>query len=155
GLSGTPASRSLTGSVPVERAGMASGTADLQRDFGGAILQSRFGALLVARYAASMTAAIASVPNSENVPSTVTNELVMSFAGAQAVAGQYPQYADQIIAAAKTAFLAGDDKAYIAGIIAVLIGAALVFFMFPKHAREMEMLEKYHQEDTAEQSAAP
>src|SRR5262249_40312237 len=31
GLAGTPASHSLTGSVPVRRAGMASGTADLQR----------------------------------------------------------------------------------------------------------------------------
>ena len=31
GLVGTPASHSLTGSVPVHRAGMASGTADLQR----------------------------------------------------------------------------------------------------------------------------
>ena len=50
-LAGTPASRSLTGSVPVRRAGMASATADLQRDLGGAILQSVFGALLTAGYA--------------------------------------------------------------------------------------------------------
>ena len=53
GLAGTPASRSLTGSVPVRRAGMASGTADLQRDLGGAIMQSIFGALLTAGYAAA------------------------------------------------------------------------------------------------------
>ena len=46
GFAGTPASHSLTGSVPVQRAGMASGTADLQRDLGGAIMQSIFGALL-------------------------------------------------------------------------------------------------------------
>jgi hypothetical protein len=32
----TPASPSLNGSVPVTRAGMASETADRQRDFGGA-----------------------------------------------------------------------------------------------------------------------
>ena len=51
GLAGTPASHSLTGSVPVRRAGMASGTADLQRDLGGAIMQSIFGALLTAGYA--------------------------------------------------------------------------------------------------------
>jgi MFS transporter, DHA2 family, multidrug resistance protein len=31
-----PARHPLTASVPVTRAGMASGTADLQRDFGGA-----------------------------------------------------------------------------------------------------------------------
>jgi MFS family permease len=50
GFAGTPASHSLTGSVPVRRAGMASGTADLQRDLGGAIVQSIFGALLTAGY---------------------------------------------------------------------------------------------------------
>ena len=59
GLAGTPASHSLTGSVPVRRAGMASGTADLQRDLGGALMTSVFGALLTAGYASAMGAAIA------------------------------------------------------------------------------------------------
>ena len=54
GLAGTPASHSLTGSVPVSRAGMASGTADLQRDLGGAFMTSIFGALLTAGFAAAM-----------------------------------------------------------------------------------------------------
>ena len=62
GFAGTPASHSLTGSVPVRRAGMASGTADLQRDLGGAIMQSIFGALLTAGYAAAAAAAIAAAP---------------------------------------------------------------------------------------------
>ena len=53
GFAGTPASHSLTGSVPVKRAGMASGTADLQRDLGGAIMQSILGALLTAGYASA------------------------------------------------------------------------------------------------------
>ena len=67
GFAGTPASHSLTGSVPVERAGMASGTADLQRDLGGAIMQSIFGALLAAGYAAAFTAAIAASPDAQKV----------------------------------------------------------------------------------------
>jgi hypothetical protein len=61
GLAGTPASHSLTGSVPVRRAGLASGTADLQRDLDGAIVQSIFGALLTFGYATAATAAIAGV----------------------------------------------------------------------------------------------
>ena len=73
----------------------------------------------------------------------------MSYAGAQSVAAEYPQYATQITAAAKSAFLAGDQYAYIAGIIAVLIGAALVFFIFPKRDKEREMLVGYHQQDMA------
>jgi DHA2 family multidrug resistance protein-like MFS transporter len=153
GLAGTPASRSLTASVPVIRLGMASGTADLQRDLGGALMQSIFGALLAAGYAATMTAAIAASPGGATAPSTVTNELTMSYAGAMSVAEQYPEYADQITSAAKTAFLNGDDQAYIAGIIAVLIGAVLVFFLFPKRDKEREMLAEYHQQDMAEMAA--
>jgi EmrB/QacA subfamily drug resistance transporter len=154
GLAGTPASRSLTASVPITRVGMASGTADLQRDLGGALMQSIFGALLAAGYATAMTSAISSTGQSTEVPSTVTNQLTMSFAGAQAVAAAYPQYAEQITTAAKTAFLAGDTNAYLAGIIAVLIGAALVFFFFPKHEKEKELLLAYHQKDMAEMAAA-
>lgn len=149
GLSGTPASRSLTGSAPVTRVGMASGTADLQRDLGGAIFNSLFGALLAAGYAAAIAAQLATTPDATQIPASVTSSLEMSYAGAQAVAAQYPQYASQITAAAKTAFLAGDQYAYLAGIVAVLLGAVLVFFVFPKSDRERELLQAYHEEDMA------
>ena len=133
---------------------MASGTADLQRDLGGAIFNSLFGALLAAGYAAAMTAAVAAAPEGAQVPASVASSLTMSYAGAQTVAAQYPEYASQITAAAKTAFLAGDQYAYIAGIIAVLIGAVLVFFVFPKRNQEREDLTAYHQQDMAAMAAA-
>jgi MFS transporter, DHA2 family, multidrug resistance protein len=155
GLAGTPASHSLTGSVPVRRAGMASGTADLQRDLGGAIMQSIFGALLTAGYASAASAAIAASPQSEHVSDSVSNELTKSFAGATDVASQYPKYADQITAAAKTSFLQGDQWAYTAGIAAVLMGAVLVFFLFPKRDRERELLAEYHAEDSGEAAGRP
>jgi MFS transporter, DHA2 family, multidrug resistance protein len=145
GFAGTPASHSLTGSVPVTRAGMASGTADLQRDLGGAIMQSIFGALLTAGYATAAAAAISAAPVSVN--DSVENQLTKSFAGAESVAEQYPQYADQITAAAKTSFLQGDQWAYTAGIVAVLLGAALVFFLFPAKQEEQALLARYAEED--------
>ena len=154
GLAGTPASRSLTGSVPVTRVGMASGTADLQRDLGGALFQSVFGALLASGYAAAMASAMAGVSDASQIPSSVTSALEMSYAGAQSVAAQYPQYADQITAAAKSSFLAGDQSAYIAGIIAVLIGAALVFFLFPGRDKESALLAQYHADDAQKMPAA-
>ena len=148
GLAGTPASRSLTGSVPVTRAGMASGTADLQRDLGGAVMQSIFGALLTAGYAAAAAAALAGAPPSPDLTTSVQNQLTMSYAGAADIAAQYPQYSDQIIAAAKMAFLAGDQWAYMAGIVAVLLGAALVFFKFPRKDEEHRLLASYQEQDT-------
>ncbi|HEV7562157.1 MAG TPA: MFS transporter [Solirubrobacterales bacterium] len=152
GFAGTPASRSLTGSVPVTRAGMASGTADLQRDLGGAIMQSIFGALLTAGYAASFSAQIASSPEAEKVSERVQNELTKSFASAANTAEQYPQYAQPIVAAARKSFLDGGDWTYAAGMIAIALGIAVVFFLFPKREREMGLLEDYRGEDAAASS---
>jgi MFS family permease len=153
GLAGTPASHSLTGSVPVKRAGMASGTADLQRDLGGAIMQSILGALLTAGYAAAAGAQIAA--SGGNVTQSVQSELTKSFDGADAVAQQYPQFAGQITAGAKTAFLQGDQWAYLAGIVAVLLGAAVVALRFPTAERERELLARYRAEDAAPTSEEP
>jgi MFS transporter, DHA2 family, multidrug resistance protein len=149
GFAGTPASHSLTSSVPVQRAGMASGTADLQRDLGGAIMQSIFGALLTAGYAAAVGAAVAAAPNQQQISSSVQNQLTKSFAGAVETAQQYPQYASQITAAAKASFLQGDQWAYTAGIVAILLGAALVYFLFPNKQQEEQLLARYHAQDTA------
>jgi MFS transporter, DHA2 family, multidrug resistance protein len=153
GLAGTPASHSLTGSVPVKRVGMASGTADLQRDLGGAIMQSIFGALLTAGYAAAAGAAVAS--SGKHVNSQVQAELTKSFASAADTAARYPpSVQDNIVAAAKTAFLQGDQWAYAAGIIAVLTGAALVYFVFPKHDEEERLLAQYAAEDEGPQTSS-
>jgi DHA2 family multidrug resistance protein-like MFS transporter len=147
GLAGTPASHSLTSSVPVKRVGMASGTADLQRDLGGAIMQSIFGALLTAGYAAAAGAAIAA--SGKNVNNQVQAELTKSFSSAADTAARYPtSVQDQIIAGAKAAFLQGDQWAYLAGIVAVLLGAALVFVKFPGRDQERQLLAEYRAQDS-------
>jgi hypothetical protein len=135
---------------------MASGTADLQRDLGGAIMQSLLGALLTAGYAKSVTAMIASAPAStqQAITSDIQGALTKSYAGAQSIAAQYPQYADAIMTGARQSFLDGADAAYAAGIVAIVIGAALVLFAFPKHDRERELLAGYARQDSGP-AAAP
>jgi DHA2 family multidrug resistance protein-like MFS transporter len=149
GFAGTPASHSLTGSVPVRRAGMASGTADLQRDLGGAIMQSILGALLTAGYATAVASAIAAAPKAtqDKVTNAVAAQLQKSFAGAEEVANSYPKYSEQIVAAAKTSFIDGADWAFIAGIVAIVLGAVLVFFWFPRRDEEQRLLQSYQTED--------
>jgi phage portal protein BeeE len=154
GLAGTPASHSLTGSVPVRKAGMASATADLQRDLGGAIMQSILGALLTAGYASAIAASVGASPNADKVTASVENQLTKSFDGATAVAEQYPQYSTQIVAAAKQSFIDGQDWAYVAGIVAILLGALLVSTMFPSKEDEQRTLAEYAAEDRAANAAA-
>jgi hypothetical protein len=129
---------------------MASGTADLQRDLGGAIMQSILGALLTAGYASAVSAAIAASPDQEQITDGVAAQLTKSFAGAEEIAAQHPQDADQITAAAKTSFLDGADWAYGAGIVAIVLGAALVYALFPRRGEERRLLARYHAEDTGE-----
>jgi MFS transporter, DHA2 family, multidrug resistance protein len=112
-------------------AGMASGTADLQRDLGGAIMQSVLGALLTTGCAR----AVAQAPHHQQITASVQNQLEKSYAGAEAVAQRYPQYASQITAAGPAARpWPVTSGAYSAAILAVLVGAALVFFLFPQRA---------------------
>jgi hypothetical protein len=54
-----------------------------------------------------------------------------------------------MVAAAKSSFLDGADWAYTAGISAILLGAVIVYFLFPKRAAEEQLLAQYHAEDTA------
>lgn len=147
GLAGTPASHSLTSSVPVKRVGMASATADLQRDLGGAIMQSILGAFLTAGYAASFTKLIAASPAADKVSDDVQSELTKSFSSASQTAQQYPQYTDQIIEAARQSFLKGDEIAFTAGAIAIILGAIVIRTFYPSHAREIELLDEYARED--------
>jgi MFS transporter, DHA2 family, multidrug resistance protein len=146
GLAGTPSSNSLTGSVPVTRVGMASGTADLQRDLGGALMTSIFGALLTAGYTSAMGAAIAG--GGHQVSQQTQATLQLSFASAENLAAKHPQYASQITAAAQSSFLKGDQWAYLAAMIAILIGMALVFRLFPKQDAENALRAAYRSSDT-------
>lgn len=155
GFAGTPASHSLTGSVPVRRAGMASGTADLQRDLGGAIMQSILGAVLTAGYAGAVASAVANSPNKDKITDNLQAQFQKSFSSAAEAADKYPQYKSQIVAAAKSSFLQGDEWAYIAGMVAILLGAALVFFLFPKKDEEEALLARYHAEDVSEPAKPP
>jgi DHA2 family multidrug resistance protein-like MFS transporter len=81
------------------------------------------------------------------VNSDVQNQLTKSFSSAADVAQQYPRHSQQIIAAAKSSFLQGDELAYAAGIVAILLGAGLVYFFFPKRDEEQRLLERYNAED--------
>ena len=149
GFAGTPASHSLTGSVPVRRAGMASGTADLQRDLGGAIMQSILGTLLTAGYASSIATQINDAPEStqKKITDNVESALEKSFSSAANLADQYPQYSNAIIAAARTSFVDGANWAYTAGIVAIALGAVLVFLFFPKKDEEERLLASYEAQD--------
>ena len=128
---------------------MASGTADLQRDLGGAIMQSVFGALLTAGYASAVGSMIASAPAADQalITDQVQSELEKSFSSAADTASATPQYSSQIISGAQQSFIDGQKWAYTAGIIAIAGGAVLIARMYPKHDVSAQLLDEYHRID--------
>jgi hypothetical protein len=126
---------------------MASGTADLQRDLGGAIMQSVLGALLTIGYASSFDDLIAGSPQSSEITGEVTAQLTRSFAGAQSVASGYPQYSTQILQAANESFVAGQKWAFFVGLLAMGLGVVVVWLGFPDKADEAVMLASYEKDD--------
>ena len=65
------------------------------------------------------------------------------------MAEQYPQYASQIVSAARESFLSGANWAYGAAIAASLIGAVLVWTRYPGKQGEIELLNEYAEQDAA------
>ncbi len=149
GIAMTPASRSLTSSVPVDKVGMASGTTDLQRDLGGSIMQAILGSLLTAGYALSFANQISAAPSDEAQQISQQTQAVLteSYANAAQLAEQYPQYQQAIITAARESFLSGANWAYGAAIIAGVIGAILVIACFPGKQGENDLLAEYAKQD--------
>lgn len=149
GIALAPASRALTSSVPVDRVGMASATSDLQRDLGGSVMQALLGSLLTAGYAAAMATQIGQSPEASQVTDSTQAALQKSFTTAQALSEQYPQYAAEILEAARQSFLTGANWAYAAAIVAGLVAIALVRFAYPGKAGEIALLDTYAQQDAS------
>ena len=104
----------------------------------------------IAGYASAMGSAIAS--SGQHVTSSTQATLQLSYASAADLASQNPKYSEQILAAAKSSFLQGDQWAYIAGLAAVLLGMALVFFLFPGKEKEHALHAEFAAEDEAQPS---
>jgi hypothetical protein len=131
---------------------MASGTGDLQRDLGGAIMQSIMGAILGFGYTAAITNALANAPASvkSQITGPIHDALTKSFGSAVDLAAKYPEYQSAIVKAAQQSFLAGANWAYLTGIIAMVLGAALVWFFFPTREREQALYRDWGSEAPAE-----
>ena len=154
GFALTAASRALMSSIPVTRVGMGSGTSDLQRDLGGSIMQALLGAILAVGYAGAFSSQIEASPEASAVSAQTQSELLHSFSSAEAIGAQYPQYQEQIIAAARDSFLAGANWAYATGLLAVLIGGFIAARAIPRHERELSLFAGYATADAEPTGAA-
>jgi len=98
---------------------------------------------------------VAIADSGQDVTATTQSELQISYASAANLAEEYPEYGDQIMSAAESSFLEGDQLAYVAGLVAVIIGAAVVLIFFPRKDEEEAMRLAFHAEDEGQDATAP
>ena len=82
------------------------------------------------------------------------SQLELSYSSAADLAAQNPAFSDQILAAARSSFIDGDQWAYLAAMVAVMIGGILVFLLFPKKQEEEAMRAEYKSLDQRGDSPA-
>lgn len=151
GLAGPPATRSIMSSVPERRAGMGSATTDLQRDLGGAVMQSVLGALLTLRYSHYFAEAFTDVPEDkmQALGDEAAATIADSFGGAADVAAGLPQAdAATLMDAARQAFTEGSHLAIAVAVAVALGGLVLVLVAFPRKERELRTEAAYAAADS-------
>ena len=92
---------------------------------------------------------------SDKINDSVQSELTKSFSSAADTAQRYPQYAKRHHCRRRSRrSYRVDQWAYIAGIVAIVLGAILVFFFFPKKAEEERLLAEYQAHDDSRRAGS-
>ncbi|MCX2182718.1 MFS transporter [Streptomyces sp. SKN60] len=122
GLSMTPSTEAITGSLPREKQGVASALNDVTREFGTALGVALLGALLAAGYRRAVDGRLNGVPEG---PAATAREGV---ANAVEAAGSAGRHAQDVLHAAQQSFVDGWRQAMWAGV--AVMGALLVHVVF-------------------------
>jgi EmrB/QacA subfamily drug resistance transporter len=139
GLTTAPATESIMGSLPREKAGVGSAVNDTTRELGGTLGVALIGSLFASAYHGSLANGLAGVP----LPSAARHAADQSIRAAMAVAAQAPAGPRETIAdAARTAFLAGFTRAAVVAAVVVAAAAVVALLFLPARADEVAEVEQ-------------
>ena len=130
GMAMAPATESVMGSLPVEKASVGSAVNDTTRTTGGALGVAILGSLLASQYRGDMDGAVSGLPH--DTAATASDTL----SGGLAVAHRLGD--SGLAEAAQSAFLNGMHVAAIAAAAVALAGAIVAYMVIPAREREAE-----------------
>jgi EmrB/QacA subfamily drug resistance transporter len=143
GFAMAPATESIMGSLPPEKAGVGSAMNDTTREIGGALGVAIMGSIAAASYSASIVANPAYSQLVKASPAAAQS-VKESVGNAAVVAAKLPASVGQaVVAAANDAFVNALDNTVIVAAIVAFLGALVAFFFLPARAgtgREVEQL---------------
>jgi AcrR family transcriptional regulator len=136
GTAMAPATDSIMGSLPPERAGVGSAVNDTTREIGGALGVAILGSIAASRYTSAMTGS----SSLQGLPTAAADAASNSIGGAVTVASKLAgtplaSAAEPLLAAAKDAFVVAMDHSVTIGAIAAGIGALVALVFLPARPR--------------------
>ena len=136
GLTMTPATESIMGSLPLAKAGVGSAMNDTTRQVGGALGVAVLGSVLASSYASAMAPAV------QSLPSTAASAATDSIGGAASVAGTLQGNAGAaLVQASHAAFANGMGDALIVAAIVAFVGCLVSLFFLPARAKDPLVLQ--------------
>jgi EmrB/QacA subfamily drug resistance transporter len=130
GLAMTPATDSIMGSLPREKAGVGSAVNDTTREVGGALGVAILGSLLAASYHSTMDGSSAL----HGLPAPAASVAHDSLGGAVQVAGQFGATGQSVVADAAHAFVSAMSSTVLVAAAVAVVGALVALIWLPARA---------------------
>ena len=146
GLTMAPATESIMGSLPREKAGVGSAVNDTTRQVGGALGVAVLGSALTSGYASRIAGALRSHPLSAANAAAARNSLGGALNAAQQVKGAGAQ---ALGAAARQSFVGAMRPTMFIAAGVVLLGVLVVVAFLPARAIDVQTLEEAADHDTS------
>jgi EmrB/QacA subfamily drug resistance transporter len=138
-LAMAPATDSIMGSLPAEKAGVGSAVNDATREVGGALGVAVLGSVLNSSYRSSITGN-ADFATLQQASAEAAATVKDSVGGAAIVAAQLPaELASRLSAAANLAFVDALDSTVVVGGVVALAGALVALLWLPSRPRAAEV----------------
>ncbi|MCU1393915.1 MAG: putative integral rane efflux protein [Ilumatobacteraceae bacterium] len=142
GLAMAPATDSIMGSLPPEKAGVGSAMNDTTREIGGALGVAIMGSITAAVYAAKVSESASYKALLQSSPAAAA-AVKDSVGSASIVAAKLPDAVRRAVtAAANDAFIHGIDRTVIIGAVIALLGAGVAYVFLPARAEGDEQLDE-------------
>jgi EmrB/QacA subfamily drug resistance transporter len=137
-LTMAPATESIMGSLPKEKAGVGSAVNDTTRQVGGALGVAVLGSVLTSGYASRMTSALRLHPVTSSLAAASRNSVGGALSSGRSLGGRA---GDVLAAAARQSFVGGMRPTMLIAAGITLVGALIVLAFLPARAVDVQTLE--------------
>ena len=143
GLTTSPATESIMGALPTEKAGVGSAVNDATREVGGTLGVAVIGSLMASLYGGRVGDGLAALPLPADAKATAGESVGAAFAVAERVTAAAGQQAGDVVrSVASSAFMDGFHLGSWVAAAVALAGAVAAFAFLPARARTPEHIER-------------